>query len=246
MRILTSTKYQFSRARKSLIIFYGILIGVSIAISILNNAFSPGEAGSSNSIEMSSVIFIFVTGLNSFKSEFNFALANGVSRKTLFISSLLNLFSIATLMTFIDLIIGMIFSKISEYNSLFIGIYSGRYGTLKYTAENVLEGILWSVVIYTVVAVIGYLITTLYYRLNKGLKLTISIGVPVFVTIGIPYLDVVTKGKVSYNIYLFFAKALGIYNGASNPYMAVLSGLCAIAIIGGFTYLLIRRATIKE
>ena len=59
-------------------------------------------------MELSTVIFIFVCGLNSFKSNFYFAKSNGISRKTFIKGLLISIIPIALVMSIIDIIINRI------------------------------------------------------------------------------------------------------------------------------------------
>jgi hypothetical protein len=115
----------------------------------------------------------------------------------------------------------------------------------------------------------GFMISSLYYRMSKAWKLIVSIGVPMLVFVGIPLIDgLYTKGAITafcINV-LAFAFGYGVTIDLSNgfaglvskffreaengiplyPYRAILFSVISIAFTGALSFLLIRKATIKE
>ena len=105
---------------------------------------------------------------------------------------------------------------------------------------------MWRFVCYAAVAMLGYLITVLYYRMNKPAKLAVSIGVPVFFVIVLPAIDfALFSGSIYHAIGVFVARARGFLNG-SNPYIGMLSGTLLFIIFAELSYLTLRKATVKE
>ena len=92
----------------------------------------------------------------------------------------------------------------------------------------------------------GYFITTLYYRLNKAGKIAVSISVPGILIVGLPIFDAVVTGGMIYRAFWrFVAFALGLLSGP-NPYYAMVSSLLAVALFAAFSWMLVRRAVIKD
>ena len=122
MKLYAITKYQFMESKKSLLIFYGILFSILLLTTSSFTLFGSGTA-EVRGTEMASAIFIFVVGLNSFRANFLFSQANGVSRKTQFKGFLLAILLIAGLMAVIDTIYTHLFSSLVPYLSFFSMIY---------------------------------------------------------------------------------------------------------------------------
>lgn len=251
MKFKSAFKYHLSGYIKPLIIFYIVIYAIFAFMMISNFILrEKGYTAGFGGIETSSIIFIFIAGLNSFKGPFYMLLVNGVSRKSMFSSYAISILPMAAGMALIDTINHGIFSSFSYYNSLFSHLYKYRYangGNLFGTTFQIsMEGFLWMFFIYAMMAMIGFFITTLYYRMNRPLKLAVSIGVPVLLFVVLPYADMVMfQGGLFKGIGMFMAKALGLLDGF-NPYSAMLSCTIVFALFGLFGYLLMRRATIKE
>ena len=92
MNIKISVKYQFQDITRALIIFCGILLILILTL------FIPGLQGTTNGLEISAFIFLFVIGLNTFKENFGMFLQNGVSRKTIFAGKLLSTCVVSAIM----------------------------------------------------------------------------------------------------------------------------------------------------
>ncbi|HCX77786.1 MAG TPA: hypothetical protein DG577_00075 [Firmicutes bacterium] len=239
----TAIKYQLTEVKKPLLIYYSIIcliISMNIFITFYVNNIGV------NAIEASSMIFIFVVGLNSFKETFRMFLQNSRSRKTQFTSFMLSILPISALMALIDTTIGSSAHSLSSYQSLFRQLYALRYlGNSSDLQVNV-EGFLWSMLVYAAFAMVGYFITTLYYRMNKGQKLFVSIGVPVFLLILLPIVDeTFTNGKMFPKVVDFFLLMSGVKNGY-NPFYAMASSALFFLLFGGLSYCLAKRAVIKE
>ena len=165
MNFWPSWKYQMDGMKWSLIVFYGViaallvLMGISMTIVTReHNQFSVGG------LEMASIIFIFVTGLNSFKTTFHMLSANSISRKTMFVSYLAVIGIVAAGMAVIDTLYGAAMKMLGSYQSMFEQIYGLETGTPALVAG----GFEWRLCSYLVAGMMGYFITTLYYRMNKG------------------------------------------------------------------------------
>lgn len=246
MKFNSAFKYQISGMKRPLIIFY-IIIYALLAISILQRLIwtNSNITISGSGLEVSSMIFLFVCGLNSFKSTFNMFLVNGVSRRTMFKSYAAMIAPIAAGMALIDSLNSLLMASLVNYSSFFHQMYHARYGT-GLSVQTIAEGFLWMFAIYMVFAMLGFFITTIYYRMKKPVKLLVSIGVPVFFFMVLPYADAaIFNGGIYRAIGRFFAKAGGFLDG-HNPYIAVLSSLIALVLLGALSFLAMRRATVKE
>jgi hypothetical protein len=252
MRFKSAFKYYLNGIPKSLIIYYGIiyvlLLWLGITFLVAKRASIHWSTGG---YEMGSIIFIFVVGLNSFKSNFRMLLANGVSRTTMFKSYTTSVLPLAGVMAFIDSLNGVIFSSFTNYQTMYAQMYHLRYAglpdTFGTTMQIAAEGFLWMFFTYIMVAMVGYLITTLYYRMNRPLKLTVSIGVPVLLFVVLPYFNTILfHGWLFRAISSAISAFWGFANKGAIPYVAMLSCAVTFALAGLFSFLAMRRAQIKD
>lgn len=249
MNIKVATKYQINEYAKAIKTYYLIVILVMAffgAVSMLNKTGSSGFSG----IEGSSMIFLFILGLNSFKDTFLMMLQNGITRKSMFIGRIITIFATGFKMAVIDRFIvnlGGLLNDMSDritFKGMFESFFAERAESLNIVLFN-LEVILITASVYIAAMVAGCFITTAYYRMSKMLKIAVSIGVPTSILIVLPMLDsAVFKGKIAVTMGKFFGFIFGGRTG--NPYNLLLS--CVVfAVIGlGLTWLLIRKAVEKN
>lgn len=241
MNFLPSWKYQLDGMKWPLIIFYTviaallILMGVSMSIAIREgNQFTVGG------LEMASVVFIFICGLNSFKAAFHMLSANGVSRKTMFVSFLAVLGTVAAGMAVIDSTISLLMRSVGEYHPGFMQMY----GIESYSTSAVLTGVLWMFCTNMAAGMAGYLLTTLYYRMNKPVKLLVSIGVPVLLLFVWPIADwALFRGAVSIALTRFTGWAFGFMDG--NPFRGIVTNVLLVLIFVALSFAALRRAPVK-
>ena len=190
-----------------------------------------------------SAIFLFVCGLNSFKQNYLYLLTNGITRKAQFYGFLSSSAIIAAAMAFIDTASTNIINIFIDYHPMFYQIFKG------FTAESsqlliTLMNFLWSTAVYLLAFVIGYFITTLYYRMTKILKIVVSVGVSALLMIGSPMLASYLY-KSGY-LYKLSAVISFLVDGNGNPNVSIIISILETAILAGLSYLLVRRAPVKE
>lgn len=254
MNLKNMLLYQLYDNKKPLFIFYTVIISLMVFISIMNA--SSNSSGSLGGMEMSSVIFIFILGLNSFKSNFHFSLANGISRKTQFISFMGSIITIAVFMALIDTVLGVISSQFIPNQSLYFQVYSLRYGVtmpvnaaVQMSFQLLSEGFLWFIFLYAMMAMLGYCITLIYYRSSKPVKYLVSILPAALVFILFPFINRMTDGRLVVNLAAFVGRIMGFGQSIGvnpNPYISMLSFTIGFAILALFSFLLARRAVIKQ
>ncbi len=267
MKLKAAIRYYLNDFKKPVIVFYGALT-VLFFLQIFIAALMKRSSASSSGVEFASIVFLFVAGLNGFKAQFRLFLQNGLSRRTLFTGFVTGLFILAAAMTLIDLALSWARGLLIPYSSL----YMDRFGSLYKDGRNVAavaDELLWSFLSYVTAGMTGFLITSLYYRMSKALKLTVSIGVPALVFIIIPLIDgLYTNGAITafFINLIAFAFGYGISFNMSNgfigglmqeftswesgiplfPYRAVLFSILCTAVTGTLSYFLIRKATVKD
>lgn len=244
MKLKSAVKYQLSDSVKPLFIFYSVIYAIIVCIFLLSRMKTDGKV-SFGGIESASMVFIFIAGLNSFKSQFRMFLQNGLSRKTLFKSIVISMIYIALFMAVVDSLNGVIAGNIMTYQPAFEQFYGQRYNNsgdlLKF-----LDGLIWFLSAYLFLAMAGLFITTLYYRMNKWQKLSVSVGVPIFFIIILPTVDqTITNGSIARGIKEFFSFAWGYQNGY-NPYYSVLTCTVFSVMLGVLSYLLVKKAIAKD
>ena len=202
---------------------------------------------SSSGLEAASMIFLFVAGLNSFRVPFLFFLVNGVSRKTMYKSTIISFTIVSAIMAVVDTLSGLVFYRLADYVTIFEQIYGPRYGieAFQYNLQFIIERFIWLFSIYVLAIFIGYFVTVLYYRMDIIWKYIVSIGVPALLFLGMPIIGDVTDGKVFIFIAETFLKTMGLWNG-HNPYISMLSFVVSTVVFAVLGYLLTRRATIKK
>lgn len=250
MRIKSAYRYQLFELKKPVIIYYIVIVALLIITAISQTILERHGFNFSymGGFDGATVIFLFVCGLNAFKQPFHMFLASGISRKTMFWSSVAAFGTVSVGMALLDGIINGIMSSFFRYDSLFAGTFRDRYGIAGgtgITLPMVAEGFVWAIFCYMAAAIVGLFITTAYYRMNKPLKLAISIGIPVMLFIILPIVDSsLFNGAITMGFGRFMSAVTSLL-GAGNPYSVVLANAFSIVLFSGLAWLLMRRATVK-
>jgi len=243
MRLSPALKFQLNSIKWPVIIFY-IVIYALLILMVTSQIILRGYGvdGSIGGMDMSSMIFLFIMGLNSFKSTFHMFSANGISRKTMFLSFLITTGIVCSGMAIIDSINAIIINEFVAYDPVLVQMFESRYNGIGLMTYG--EGFLWMFFAYTASMMFGFFLTTAYYRMNRPLKLIISIGVPVFLFIILPILDAqLFYGEIFKAIGTFIAFCTGQLSGS--PYVAMASNFVFYVIFAMLGFLIMRRATVK-
>lgn len=245
MRSYKLAKYNIKSSLRSIIIYYIIFIGVITGIEILNSGGNVHTSG----LEFSSIIFIFVLGLNSFKENFYFAEANNIPRVDYFKATAIAILPIALVMSVLDVIINRVHNIFVESPTMYDMSYNNfldvfhMEGWIQSNSIGTLFGtVAFLSAFYIAAFAIGLLITMIYYNCNKIMKILVSLT---------PVAIVFLFGRLSLNdpefgqkIASFIDNILG--TSAKNSYTAVLTFICLFLIIMGFVYLFVRKAVVKR
>jgi hypothetical protein len=218
---------------KAVVIFYSIIILILFSITVLVS--KNVEDISFGGMEMATVIFMFVSGLNCFKSNFKFMLANNVSRKGFYFGNTIALISVAAFMALLDAILNNVLRLNIPYEGVVMQLYRNHF---------FFAGFLWSFGLYSFFVCLGWFITMLYYSCNKLMKVVVSI-VPVLVIALFRYIDWISGGSVGRAVADFLTKAMGFaYN--NNVYVGALSLIIGAAAIVLICFLPLRNAIAKD
>lgn len=250
MKSLKIAKMNIQAVMKSAMIYYLIVIVIGITICISN--YADGVNITMSGIEFATVIFLFVCGLNSFKSNFYFAKSNGVSRSSFIKGLLISSVPIALVMSIIDIIINRLNNIIINNPTL----YDMSYGNLVDGMNSVYNGV-WvqsnsfTTIINTILFqfslcllayIVGIVINMIYYRSNKYVKVIVSV-IPVALIMFTGNCSITNPG-LAMKINKFFDYILGF--NPINVFACILTFLVIAIILCGASFLLIRKAVIKE
>ena len=124
MRFLPAWKYQMNGVKWPLIIYYIVIASLLVLMGVTLSIVQGRTRVTVGGMEMASIIFIFVMGLNSYKSVFLMMSANGISRKTMFVSFLAMLGIVAAGMALIDTLYGIGMKMAGDYRTMFEQMYN--------------------------------------------------------------------------------------------------------------------------
>jgi hypothetical protein len=161
MKIKSGYKYQIRELIRPVIIYYIVIVALFILTWALDSIWDTNSR--IVGFDAATVIFLFICGLNAFRQPFHMFMANGISRRTMFISAFAALGTAAAGMALIDNLLGWVMSSVFPYYSAFSGQYFIWYGLAdgaSVTLMIVLNGFVWSAFCNLAAAAIGFLITT--------------------------------------------------------------------------------------
>jgi hypothetical protein len=230
-RIHSVAKYQIADNRNGVLVYYAVLIGLALIMVATPNWNSTGTTSLSG---VSSMIFIFVLGLNCFRSSFLFCQANNISRRSFYFATILSLLVLAVILSLCDLVLDAVLGRYPFYEGFFEQIYPAS-GFAK---------ILWTTALFTFSASLGWMITMIYYRANPWVKVLVSISPIVVITLA-GYLHQRTDGVFGYALFVLLGKALGFSAQGPNLYPAMATFVLASMAIWAVNYLLMRKTPVR-
>lgn len=237
-------KYQFEDSKKAIIIYYCILLAVMILLSAGFSLISIRGNAQFNGIELSTMIFMFIAGLNSFKEPFLMLSQNGVSRQSMFVSHIFVMLCIAFIMAVIDqlLLLGLNLLSANNPNFTSRSLYELVFHNISKSAFLLQLNILWyNFLMYISVFAFGYMLTVLFYRLNKAGKIAVGVGVPVSLLIVLPALDsMLFDSSISRAL-----SSLTSFIYSTVPLWAMVSYASSFILFNFIAWLLMRKAAIR-
>lgn len=256
MNTMASYKYQLVDHKKSVIIYYFVLLSLmlliitSFAVAVVQE--DGTISGSAiNGMDMATGIFLFVTGLCSFKEPFGMLIQNGISRKRIYLGRLYATITLAFGMAIIDTVIFLIFksiANISKYTLYCSSLYEQLYRIHTNELSSVrlhVEGFIFDFLFYITCISLGYLITNVFYRVNATGKVLLGAGVPVLLFVIYPIIDgTILNGRISMAIVKGFDFAFGLTK--QQPGHMFITSILAFITFSGLGWLFVRRANIKE
>lgn len=248
-------KFQLAEYKLAIIIFYIASFGMisMMAMSVARSSVSGNgvEESTISGLEVGAVIFLFILALSTFSETFKMMLQKGIARKIMFKGFLITTMILSVGMTLINEIILFTGGQLSSsqgniiLNGLFEQIYGVRYAQNSGGPQMAIEGMLFLICLLATSMALGYLITTIFYRINVYAKVAVAVSVPVLGIVVVPILDYfLTGGVILGAIGNFILFSLGIKNGY-NPYYGMISLIIAYCFFTALSWAIVRRAVIK-
>jgi len=246
MSFSKSLKYGVLANKKPVAIFYTVVVALYL-VFIVTSLFAPG--GSISGMDMSSLIFLFVFGITSFKENFYMLLQNGVSRKNMFLGTIASLFVVSIFVAVIDTILALFLGLVPDENFTLASLFQQLYGMSQYSGSSTFavscHEIAWNSMLKFAFACLGLFIGCAYYKMNALAKTLVSCGVPCFFLLGLPLIDLALPkinifDKLLDAIMFFFG-----FTGGANSYQCVLCCLGLAAVASAVTFLMLRKTSVK-
>lgn len=240
MRMKEAMKYYARDLRGSVLVYYGVIVAVHTLILASALSFSTGTVGSS--VDGSSIIFLFVVGLCSFKENFLMLSQNGVSRRTQFGAWTAVALAAAAGVAVIDRLLVLLARQMGgalggavRFNSLAEQLFSGR----------VAEGLVLTWLVYFALMMLGTVIAMLFFRLDRLGKVLLGAGTPVMLFVVLPLADSVWFGGAIARASLrFLLWAMGV--GTGSILMPILSFAVLGLMLTLFNRLLGRKTVVRK
>lgn len=152
---------------------------------------------------------------------------NGKTRKELFLGAVLCFMIVSSILTLLNLLTVEALMTYTNYSI-------GHYGLIFYMYR--------SIIVYSVIAISGYFIATLYYRMNKAAKIGVSVSVPILLSIVYPWVDgYLLKGKLHY----VFVQTMDFTQFDLDIMPFAVFSLLTLLFVIAVSWLLVRRAAVK-
>lgn len=260
MKVKSVVKYCINSMKKSIAIYYSIIISLFLLLVLLSKTTNARITLSGT--EFSTVIFLFASGFSMFKENFYFTKSNNISRKTYFLGTILSMIQISAGMSFIDLILNRIcniFIKNPTMYDMGFTDYINDGTIMEITcipADKIYPsswiqsnsiGVLFNTFLFhmslcLMLFALGFVITMIYYRCNKIMKVVVSTSpVILFIILNIYIYNypnqVIKIGRSMEYI-------LGI--NPNNVYPPIITFIVLFIAYTGVGYLAVRRMVIKE
>ena len=205
---------------------------------------SNGSSGGIGGMEIATIFLLFSLVLCSYRETMNLSVQCGVSRKTVFISSLLAFITCGSITGTMDLLLSLLgnfyesrgtFTYDSMYEQTFM-----KVGVIP-EINDYIKVLLMCISVNTVALIISFLIGALNYRLSKTMKVIIPISIFVFIFVIFPIVDytifdmVISEHMFKLLLWTF-----------TSVYHTLIIAAVTIFIALSLTYLFIRRVKIDD
>lgn len=242
MKIKSMVKYLMNDFIKGYVGFAAIIL-VIIHLCLILVATDGG--GGLGGMEFSTIIFMLITGIISYRENISMGIQNGISRKTYFVSEIIAFILFALIGSCVDTIyciLGNAYESIIQdysYDSIFEQVFLLNGDVPQVT--DYLKGFLIMFSFDFMAVSAGLLISAAFYRLNKVLRMLIPAALYILIFAVIPFVDAALFDS-------FISKKLASY---MKFVIESFSHLSVTTFIGGVvllavSYLFIRRVQIAD
>lgn len=176
-------KYQVNQFKKPIMYFYLAIAGILILIETIPALiyYDGHNTLTIITFEFGSAFFLFAGGLNSYRDSFRGSLQNGVSRKTIWIGTVLSFLTISGVMAVIDTLIRLDFEILAgcldrvKIKGPYEILYIGR-SMENHIFQNTVEELFLNFCLYTAALAFGYFIIVGIYRMNTIARIIVPTG----------------------------------------------------------------------
>lgn len=230
--------YECSTKIKAMGIFYLIQYLIVALIFAIVAICTNGKEMGTNTVEVSSVVFVSVLGVLGYKEDFKALIQNGYTRKYIFFATICMFVFMSGTMSLIDIVIG---NTIHHFHSDYFTLFGVLYGY-----GNHFLNWLWHMVLYLMFCSLFYLVVLVINRVGKTVSLLIGVGAAGLILLVIALFRFVLSPDVVRNITQFMAKAMGFMSdGTVDPVFPVLSFVVIGTVLGVGSYAIIHRTELK-
>ena len=241
MNIKRLFRWNWQNSYISLVVLYSIMIFILCFFSVVN-ALAPSE-GSVSGLSMASSVMLFVLGIVLFSQSLRFGVANGASRRSIFIGFAVFIVSMTLAVTVIDLLLRHLFLLFGMSSVDIVGTLYMEFGTLKDGLASEAAVTICRIVATLAFSAFGFFVGGAYYRMNKPMRIIVSVGVPLLLAFGLPLtiglLPAPARDVLSHAFVAFLEFLM------KSPYNMALVSLGFLLLFAILSWLLMRRAPIK-
>lgn len=248
MKLKSIYKYLIWQQGKSYLIYFGIIfvivhLGLLLTLCIDTN-------GSFGGMEMSTVIFMMISGIVFYRESLALSMQNGISRKTFFMALILGFITISVLAAAGDSIINIIGNTYEKhtkmfYDSMYEQMYLYQSGTsISPKISEYPTIFLMDFTMYITVSSLGVLIGALLYRLNRILKIIIPLSLWLIFQIGSVIILFIDFKFADNKIIEAFLKFIQWLEESVYHLTAVLP--CIAVLLTAIAFLFVRRVPLND
>ena len=248
--------YYVRNAATSILITFGVLVGVFLVIGILVNIDAArvevtvgGTAtikdnGVFSGFDMAYAVFVFVWSLCAFRVQFRFFQQNGISRKSQFAAWGITAAAMSLFLAVLSVAITYGMNQFFNYRSIFQQMYAPLFASGA-GASLVFQEMLWNAALFLGEAGAGFAITLLYYRMGKTTKVLVSVLVPASLLLGLPAIDGLVQGALTRFFGWVGPQMFGFFDSGINILAPVGVFLAVALIAAGLAWGMMRRVPVK-
>lgn len=216
-------------------VYYSIIIAVFFILPFFGRLLPFFSFNSNGGFEACTMVFMFIMGLVSVKSNLKTGIALSRGRTTIVLASALSLVAMSLVTSVADALLNPLAHLIHNQIDA-MGLVFELYGV-----ESFWVYLAWRFLLYTFLSCGGFFLASLNYRMNKPLRWAFWIAVPSLLFIVLPIVAVADQGGFAYWLGMAFYNCFAKSVGNCCISFTVLS-IAAIAL----SYLILRKAPIDR